>query len=109
MQMNMGKPKNLSEKKLETWMKERCQEVEELYKKHDLFNLHKKVKEITGSRKYSVLNQDKKQIADNIELREVWTKYVADTFESNHLSAVKIRRSRHREYSTLRFKKHQVR
>lgn len=68
-------------------MKERCQEVEELYKNHDLFNLHKKVKEITGNRKYPVfthvLNQDNKQITDDGELREVWTKYIANTFESN--------------------------
>lgn len=28
----------------EKWINEKCQEIEDLEKKHDLFNLHKKIK-----------------------------------------------------------------
>ncbi|XP_030756972.1 craniofacial development protein 2-like [Sitophilus oryzae] len=35
----------------ETWMEENCREMEQLNNKHDYFNLHKKLKELTGNKK----------------------------------------------------------
>lgn len=35
----------------EKWVSNRCEEIEELQKKNDSFNMHKKIKEMTSKRK----------------------------------------------------------
>lgn len=35
----------------ENWLNEQCFKMEEYEKKHDLFNMHKKVRETTGTQK----------------------------------------------------------
>ena len=71
----------------EMWMEERCIEIEHLQDKHDLFNTHKKIKEVTGElrkRSYTALcNDDNKLITNPIEEEEVWTKYIENLFKDN--------------------------
>lgn len=44
----------------ETWMEENCREVEQLSSKQDSFNLHKKLKELTGNTKKKNTDDHKK-------------------------------------------------
>lgn len=74
----------------EMWMMERCREVEELYQKHDLFNLHKKVKQITGKHKpqtlTKIVDDENKPILSKQRLEEVWTKYIGELFDDDDRS-----------------------
>lgn len=69
----------------ELWMTERCREVEELHQKHDLFNLHKKVKEVTGKHKprtcTRIVDGENKPILTEQKLEEVWTNYIRELFD----------------------------
>lgn len=68
----------------ETWMEQKCREMEELQRKHDEFNIHKKLKEITYTQRkrtpHFMRNSKGKIILDLNEKKEEWTKYIKDLF-----------------------------
>lgn len=68
----------------EKWLREKCQEIEELERKHDSFNMHKKVKEFTYTyRKRQVgklVDENNKLIVDKEEQIEMWEAYIKDLF-----------------------------
>lgn len=72
--------RNKNKEAKELWMTERCREVEELHQKHDLFNLHKKVKEVTGKHKprtcTRIVDGENQPILTEQKLEEVWTNYI---------------------------------
>lgn len=74
----------------EKWMNERCQELEDLQKKHDQFNIHKKVKEITGTRRKIqqtnfLLTDDNEMIIDQDEIKDEWLRYIDRLFDDERM------------------------
>lgn len=71
----------------EKWLSEKCIEIEELDKKYDSFNLHRKIKEMTGHRKstHSHILKDSEGniIGDTKEKIKEWTKYIQQLFHDN--------------------------
>lgn len=69
----------------EKWMAERCTEIEELEKKYDSFNLHKKVKEVTGNtkvRQASILKDDQDRIIVDLKAKlNLWQQYIIKLFQ----------------------------
>lgn len=65
-------------------LEEKCQEIEDLQRKYDEFNVHKKVREITGKHKKKVvgklLNDKGELIIDRRKIQETWKKYIEDLF-----------------------------
>ena len=76
----------------EAWWEEKCAEIEELQEKHDSFNLHKKVKEVTGKRrKYHIntLRDANGGIILGIEKKiERWQEYVRELFHDHRIKPV---------------------
>lgn len=72
----------------ETWLSEKCTEIENLQKKHDTFNVHKKIKEMTGLSKkatVSVLRDSKNEIITGIEYKlKRWKEYIQHLFSDNN-------------------------
>ncbi|CAG9841161.1 unnamed protein product [Diabrotica balteata] len=68
----------------ERWLSDRCKEIEDLDKKYDSFNLHKKIKKMTGSRKRTktnILKNDKGDIITDMKERLChWTNYIQQLF-----------------------------
>lgn len=73
----------------EKWMTDRCAEIEELDKKYDTFNLHKRIKEVTGNyktRKSNILLNDDGKIQLNIEEKlQTWKLYIQQLFDDNRI------------------------
>lgn len=71
----------------EKWMSEKCAEMEDIMAKHDLFNMHKKVKEISGIFKKRVppvlVNNDKKIIIDEEDIKTEWQTYISELFNDD--------------------------
>lgn len=66
---------------------EKCQEIDDLKKKHDGFNLHKKIKEMCYLRTYSVnVSQDKDNnyINERGQRLNSWREYMEKLFEYEH-------------------------
>lgn len=64
-------------------MKQQCEEIEELQRKHDTHNLHKKIKQLTNNnrRSHNSLVDTKGKIINNDEERiSTWEKYITDIF-----------------------------
>lgn len=72
------------------WLKGECEELEELQSKHDEFNLHKKLKEVSGvyrKKNHSVLVNDNNEIVTNKQEKEIiWIKYIEDLFSDDRPS-----------------------
>lgn len=66
------------------WIEGKCNEIEELERKHDSFNLHKKVKEMTNlnrkPRTGNLINEQGNLVVQEEEKIKVWEKYVTDLF-----------------------------
>lgn len=77
----------------EKWMEEQCAEIEELIKKHDHFNLHKKLKEagnIYRPAPTATLYADNNQpILNKQEKMETWTNYIHKLFGATRTPAEK--------------------
>lgn len=72
----------------ETWLSEKCTEIENLQKKHDTFNVHKKIKEMTGLSKkatISVLRDRKNEIITETKYKlKRWKEYIEHLFSDNN-------------------------
>lgn len=64
----------------EFWLSEKCKEIEALQEKYDTFNVHKKVKGMTGrnrKRQSLILRDSNNKIIIGIEAKiKRWTKYI---------------------------------
>ncbi|XP_071574655.1 uncharacterized protein [Temnothorax nylanderi] len=71
----------------EQWMSEKCKEIEVLQEKHDAFNVHKKVKEMTNrAQKHQVLTlrDANNEIITGVEAKlQVWKRYVEELFDDD--------------------------
>lgn len=71
----------------EIWMKENCEEIDKLSRTHDDFNMHRKIKEITGIyRKHiptTITNPRNELILSEQDIKETWKSYITDVFTSN--------------------------
>uniref|UniRef100_A0A8D8UV16 Craniofacial development protein 2 n=2 Tax=Cacopsylla melanoneura TaxID=428564 RepID=A0A8D8UV16_9HEMI len=69
----------------EIWLKDKCREIEELQQRHDLHNLHKKIKEFTGTnrkqRSYILTDNDGNIILDIESQIRQWEGYIKTLFE----------------------------
>lgn len=69
----------------ESWLEAKCREIEEAQAKHDVFTVHKKVKEFTGKKRRAVAgclkNKDGKIILENDGKLSRWKEYVEELFD----------------------------
>lgn len=69
----------------EEWMSEKCREIELLQEKHDSFNIHKKVKEMTNKRKKQLVgtlrNADNEILLGIEDKLKRWKEYVEALFD----------------------------
>lgn len=67
------------------WMTEKCSEIEDLNKKHDLFNTHKKIKEVTGSFRQrvsgNVSDENGNIVLEINDMLRIWKKYTEHLFD----------------------------
>lgn len=68
----------------EEWLKRNCEEIEEYEKRYDSFNMHKRIKEMTGLNKHKVStvlkNREGKLLTDVNEQLTEWTNYIKILF-----------------------------
>lgn len=71
----------------EEWMNGRCQEIEDLSKRHDTFNVHKKIKEATGRYRKRTTGNIKDQSGNLVyeieEKLKVWQNYIINLFNDD--------------------------
>lgn len=70
----------------EQWLKGKCDEIEQLQALHDAHNMHKKIKELTGSRKQTtnyLLNERGDIVMETDKQIELWEKYIQQLFEDD--------------------------
>ncbi|KAL1446308.1 hypothetical protein WDU94_012325 [Cyamophila willieti] len=76
----------------ENEQKEKCEEIEAYQNKFDEFNVHRKVKEVTGlgkKRTYGkLLDQNENIIVDINEKKETWITYLGKLFEDNRRDTI---------------------
>lgn len=72
------------------WMKNQCTEIENLERKHDSYNLHKKVKEAAGMYKSNTMgrlhDENDKIIVDKEEKMTTWRNYIEQLYEDTSRS-----------------------
>jgi hypothetical protein len=92
-EINKHIKKRIKEAK-EEWIKEQCEEMETYEKKYDAFNMHKKVKEITGSIKKCQIgklkDKDGNLIVDLENKIKRWTEYLNELFEDDRNNLTQI-------------------
>ena len=71
----------------ETWMKEQCEELENLQQKHDNLNLHRKIKELTGINKrtppYKLSDAKNQPVNSSKEEMVLWENYIKNLFDDS--------------------------
>ncbi|KAL1446457.1 hypothetical protein WDU94_005636 [Cyamophila willieti] len=71
----------------ETWLNEKCNEIEDLERKHDSLNMHKKIKEAAGLYKNKssnvILDENDKAIFDEEEKLKKWSQYIEQLFNGD--------------------------
>lgn len=75
----------------EAWFVNQCKEVEELQKRHDTFNLHKRVKELTGvntNRTHNLVDKDGNLIVNDIDKLRRWKEYIEELFDDERIENV---------------------
>lgn len=79
--------KNKIKNAKEEWMTDRCEEMEDLERRHDTFNMYKKVREVAGlfNKKAPSILMDNagKTIIDEGEVLNAWIQYIDDLFGDN--------------------------
>jgi len=69
------------------WLKQECTEIERLQQQHDMFNLHKKLKETAGvyqKKQVSVLvNNEGRIMITPDEKKKTWEDYIRELFSDN--------------------------
>lgn len=78
----------LIRKAKEKWMDDRCTELKELQDKHDHFNIHKKIKEVTGPRNrtipFKMLKTNNNEIiSDQKDIEKEWVQYIQELFDDS--------------------------
>ncbi|KAH1025011.1 hypothetical protein HUJ05_009825 [Dendroctonus ponderosae] len=67
------------------WLEDKCTEIEELATKYDSFNMHKRMKELSGgnNRKQASILKDQQEdiVVDIKEKLKIWQQFVEDLFE----------------------------
>ncbi|KAF2901885.1 hypothetical protein ILUMI_04300 [Ignelater luminosus] len=77
-----------------SWIKEQCAEMENFERKYDMFNMYRKVKKITGTRRKNqigVLKNKEGKVIVNLENKiGIWTEYIRELFEDdgNNISQI---------------------
>lgn len=73
-------------------MSEQCLEIEELQRRHDDFQLHKRIKELSGNFKKvgaeKLIDDQNKLLLTNEEKKEAWTSYVTEVFSDDRSDIV---------------------
>lgn len=68
----------------EDWVRRECEAIEEYEKKYDSFNLHKKIKELTGMAKHKqprvIKDKNGTLIIDIKQQLLRWSEYIKDLF-----------------------------
>lgn len=71
----------------ESWLSERCKEIEDLDKKYDSFHVHKKIREMTGignNRTSNILKDDQGNVISEVkEKLSQWTNYIRQLFNDD--------------------------
>jgi len=66
------------------WLKQQCEELEQLQRIHDDFNLHRKIKETAGVYRKSpfsnVENDQRKLVQDDQQRKIKWENYISNLF-----------------------------
>lgn len=69
------------------WMEEGCKGQRELHRKHDEYDLHKRIKEMAGSVRqkapYILKSADGMRISDANGKKIDWSKYIAELFDDD--------------------------
>ncbi|XP_044750612.1 uncharacterized protein LOC123310952 [Coccinella septempunctata] len=74
----------------EKWMSAKCQEIEQLQERYDHFNVHKKIKEMTGKRRKrqeTNLRGDNELIVGTEEKLVRWKEYIQKLFDDDRPNA----------------------
>lgn len=77
----------------ENWLKGKCEEIEDLQKKHDMFHLHKKIKELTNKHKQhkGILKDANNKILIGVEEKlNRWKQYVEELFNDRRTAEPNI-------------------
>ena len=78
----------------ELWLQNECMEIESLEKKHDTFNLHKKIKAVTGGKSSrsnnSILDTHNNLLHDNERILERWREYMEELFEEEQQTEIEV-------------------
>lgn len=73
----------------ETWAQEKCLEIEDLERRHDSFNMHRKIKEVTGIYKTRMtgrlLDGNGNIIIDKVQRINTWKKYINSLFQDERV------------------------
>lgn len=71
----------------ETWVTQKCEEIEKLQQKNDMLNLHKKVKELGGKLKQKqisyLVDENNLIVSDTEGKLKMWKTYIQELFEDN--------------------------
>ncbi|XP_067130454.1 craniofacial development protein 2-like [Centruroides vittatus] len=83
--------KDQTRKAKEKWMEEQCAEIEDLIKKNDNFNLHKKLKEVRSFYKLapipSLYTDNNQPILSKRDELDTWKNYICNLFGTNRKPA----------------------
>lgn len=77
---------NKNYERLMKWMADRCSEMEELKREHDMFNMHKNVRDVSGlynKKAKDILEDTWKTIINEQEIIEIWIQYITELFEDD--------------------------
>lgn len=75
----------------EAWFVNQCKEVEELQKRHDTFNIHKRVKELTAmntKRSHNLVDQEGNRILNDRDKLRRWEDYIEELFDDERTENV---------------------
>ncbi|KAI5707314.1 hypothetical protein M8J77_000030 [Diaphorina citri] len=79
--------KKKSREAKQKWLEEECKEMEDLQRKHDSFNLYKKIKELAGLSKRNMNNNLMDEhghlIINTEDKLKVWKQYIEDLFNDD--------------------------
>lgn len=79
----------------ERWMEERCEEIEELQRKHDEYAIHKKIKEINykhqkHNNNYSLRSSENRVLYEKDDVKKEWQAYIEQLFEDDRTQQPQI-------------------
>lgn len=74
----------------EEWYLKKCKFVEELFDKHDAFNLHKEIRDMVGINKQTnkLVDENGLPVLDMARKKCIWEQYISTMFADNSRSAI---------------------